>query len=86
MANNELQQTGISGEFKSFGFVTNEARRGVFTFFIAALALLLFISVSLNIWQVKTNSAREDAANKIIREQALEMGLLRARLDTTINR
>lgn len=86
MANNELQQAGISDEFKSFGFVTKEARRGIFTFFVAVLALLLFISVSLNIWQVKTNSAMEDAANKIIREQALEMGLLRARLDTTINR
>lgn len=82
MANNNILNSNLGQEFIDTGFKQDSAKRGLVTWIFGILASLLFVSVSLNIWQVKSNREREDASNKIIREQALEMGQLRARVDT----
>ena len=82
MANNNILGTDLGQEFIDTGFKQDRAKRGLITWIFGILASLLFVSVSLNIYQVKSNSEKQDAANKIIREQALEMGQLRARVDT----
>ena len=76
-------------ELTTFGYLTAKARRGLITWGLGILATLLFLSVGLNIWLVKSGKKDQKELNEKFTGVLIDMiktqSKTEVRVDTTLN-
>lgn len=72
--NDQLPKSLVSKELTDLGYHTDQQRRGLVKWINSILSVLLFVSVSANFLQWKSQLIREDAHSK-------EMGRARDKVD-----